>query len=481
MKKLTLIAAFFLLLMTSATGGFVYRLLEWSQIQRTLTTPVTLPFKAGTSLAQLSQDLEDFQVIDDAFKFQWYVRVFDDYRPFQAGLYQFEGELSPAEIISKFQLGQVFRPVALQLTIPEGFTLKQITERLAANGVGHIVALQNLVRDREFIRSLKIDAPTLEGYLYPATYTFESAPSAQTALARMVQTFFQNLPKDYQKNLEARGLDLHKAVTFASLIELETQLEEEKPLVSEVIWNRLKAKMPLGIDAALIYGIPDYKGDILWSHLSDKSNPYNTRIHIGLPPTAIGSPGVRSLEAVLTPSNFGYLYYVNVPGTTRHHFSKTLKEHNEQVKKLVEATRRSQGASIGPAPKGLSKSDPETPADPGESPETSSSTTPSPPPPTNPSSAINTPSTPDIIPDPGPPPSPPPDKTPKAKSLHTPGPFSKSPPPAPPQKSATTPKGKKSKPIASSEKKKAKSDHSKDSTKAKTSKGAATLKKKPSS
>ena len=90
---------------------------------------------------------------------------------------------------------------------------------------------------------------------------------------------------------------------------------------------------------ALIYGIPDYAGDLKWAHLSDASNPYNGRIHKGLPPTPIGSPSAASLEAVLSPSNYGYYYYVLMPGGGgRHHFSKSLKEHNEHVRRLVDAT-----------------------------------------------------------------------------------------------------------------------------------------------
>jgi UPF0755 protein len=348
--------------------GFFQHLEGWSQSPFSVSPPKTLTFKSGTSLGQLAAQLEETGIIDDQNKFHWYVRFFAEYRLFQAGLYQFSGPVTPVQVVETIQAGLVYRTITLQITIPEGFTLKNVTERLAANGVGHIVALQNLVKDPKFIAQLKINAPTLEGYLYPATYSFETLPSPQAALTKMVQTFFQNLPKDYEEKVKALGLTLHQAVTFASLIELETQLEEEKPVIAEVIWNRIKAKMPLGIDAALIYGIPDYKGDILWSHLADKSNPYNTRIHQGLPPTPIGAPGVNSLLAILSPTNLGYLYYVLMPGTVRHHFSKTLKEHNEQVKKLIEATKKpgsptnpKKPAAPSPAPDSKPLSSPDEP------------------------------------------------------------------------------------------------------------------------
>ena len=152
----------------------------------------------------------------------------------------------------------------------------------------------------------------------------------------MVETFWNRLPEDYVAQLESLGLSLHEAVIFASLIEKETAIEDEKPKVAEVIWNRLKRKDALGIDAAVIYGIKDYDGQIRWSHLRDRKNPYNLRIHRGLPPGPIGAVSVSSLQAILEPTSEGYYFYVlKVNSGGRHHFSKTLKEHNLYVQKLV--------------------------------------------------------------------------------------------------------------------------------------------------
>ena len=109
--------------------------------------------------------------------------------------------------------------------------------------------------------------------------------------------------------------------------------------ISEVIWNRIKKGEPLGIDAALIYGIKNYQGDIKWKHLRDKKNKYNTRIHKGLPPGPIGAVSKVSLEAVLNPTAEGYYYYVLKAGTTRHNFSKSLAEHNKFVKLLLNEQR----------------------------------------------------------------------------------------------------------------------------------------------
>ena len=109
-------------------------------------------------------------------------------------------------------------------------------------------------------------------------------------------------------------------------------------MIAEVIWSRLSKNEPLGIDAAVIYGIDGYQGDIKFAHLRDAKNPYNTRIHRGLPPGPICSPAVSSLKAVLNPTKSGYYYYVLVPGELkRHHFSRSLDEHNKHVQELIRA------------------------------------------------------------------------------------------------------------------------------------------------
>jgi UPF0755 protein len=326
----------------AAAGGYAW-LTQWSTQKVHLANERILDLKPGTPLASFAAALADQGVVSNALAYTVWVRLEGNYQRYQAGHYRFMGDVAPADVASTIVKGDVYNPVVLQVTIPEGFTQKLIAERLAANGVGHIVEIQHLFTEKSFLQRLGVQAPSLEGYLYPATYDFRERPTAEQALELMVKTFWQNLPKDYEKRVKDMGLTLNDAVIFASLIELETRRDEEKPLISEVIWRRLKDKVPLAIDAALIYGIPDYDGTIRWAHLADAKNPYNTRIHVGLPPTAIGSPGVKSLEAVLIPSNFGYYYYVLIPGESRHHFSKTLQEHNLNVKKLVNGTKRTKG------------------------------------------------------------------------------------------------------------------------------------------
>jgi UPF0755 protein len=280
-------------------------------------------------------------LISHPILFEYWVKQFDKYSKYQAGTYRFEDDISPANISKKFRKGDIYEPVVLQFTIPEGFTLKQIIERLHRHEVCSIEDCLDLSSNQEFIKELKLDAPNLEGFLYPATYRFTKSPSARHVFSKMVKTFWKRLPKNYLNRIQEKKLSLREAVTMASLIELETSQDEERALVAEVIWNRLNKGIALAIDASIIYGIEDYDGDLKWKHLKDTENPYNTRVHRGLPPGPIGSPSAKSLEAILNPSSFGYMYYVlDVDLDEKHHFSKTLKEHNKYVQKLVRKKRK---------------------------------------------------------------------------------------------------------------------------------------------
>ena len=299
---------------------------------------VLVELRPGLPLKSLASQLETKNLISDQRLFWFWMRKNGDYPNLQAGTYIFKDTVSPAIIRQKMRDGDVYIPLVLQIVIPEGFTLKLLKNRLATKNVGKIPELNRLTTDRKFIRGLGIDAPTLEGFTYPATYSFDKMPTAEDFLRKTVKTFFEKLPDGYEDQVKRLGLTMLQAVTFASLIEMETMREEEKPLIAEVIWSRLKKGEPLGIDAALIYGIPDYDGDIRSRDLKDAKNPYNTRLHRGLPPTPIGAVSRSSLEAVLKPTSHGYYYYMlDSVDHSRHVFSKTLSEHNALVQKFLKA------------------------------------------------------------------------------------------------------------------------------------------------
>lgn len=315
---------------------------RWGEREHNLPAAVQIDLEKGLSLKPFSVRLEARGVVADARLFEAWVRLFSDYSRFKAGHYRFVHSVSPASIAARITRGDVFEPVVVRIVVPEGFTQVQIVERAVAAGIGSREEFNEILEDEELRSKLKIPADTFEGFLYPATYPYVRMPTPAELITDMVEAFWKHLPEGYQKAIETKDLSLADAVVFASLIERETKIEEEKPKVAEVIWRRLKIGRPLGIDASIIYGLKDkYRGNLTRRHLDDRGNRYNTRVYRGLPPTAIGSPSRSSLEAILNPTNFGYLYYVVDPDLDGgHHFSKTLNEHNRYVRKLVQSRRR---------------------------------------------------------------------------------------------------------------------------------------------
>jgi UPF0755 protein len=176
-----------------------------------------------------------------------------------------------------------------------------------------------------------ITADTLEGYLFPDTYYFPSGLESKSIITAMVKQFRIAFKPEWQTRAEELGMSVHEVVTLASIIEKETGAPEERPLISSVFHNRLKKGMRLETDPTVIYGIPDFDGNIKRRHLNTYT-PYNTYKIKGLPPGPIASPGAAALEAALYPAQSKYLYFVSKKDGT-HQFSATIKEHNAAVRK----------------------------------------------------------------------------------------------------------------------------------------------------
>lgn len=330
-----------MLVAAAASGVYLQR---WTQADVVLPQQeVIVEFPVRTGLATLAAKLTAAGVIDSAAMFKLYVRWRGNFQQFQAGDYRFvAGSISPVHLVERFTQGDIGAKLVLSLTFPEGFTLRKIAARMAAHGVGTVDRNMALASDETYLHSLNLGSiATLEGYLYPATYDFyQRLPTAKEVFNAMVGKFFSMLPADYERRAANMGISLYDAVKIASLIEVETSHDDERERIAEVIWQRLHKGIPIGIDASVIYGIADYRGNITNRHLRDRSNPYNSRVHRGLPPTPISSPSLASLLAVLNPTAEGVLFYVLIPdGRRRHHFSKTLQEHNIHVQRLVSHQR----------------------------------------------------------------------------------------------------------------------------------------------
>jgi UPF0755 protein len=186
---------------------------------------------------------------------------------------------------------------------------------------------------------------SLEGFLFPATYELRSGAPATRLVDEQLQAFRERFATVRMTRARRVNLTGYDVVTIASMVEREAQVAKERPLIAAVIWNRLHRGMPLGIDATLRYALHNWTRPLRVSELRDPT-PYNTRLHHGLPPTPIGSPGLASLKAAANPAHVGYLYYVVRPGTCgRHTFSSSAAKFDRDVARYEAARKRNGGRS----------------------------------------------------------------------------------------------------------------------------------------
>lgn len=253
----------------------------------------------------------------------------------KAGEYRFDHPVTVGEVYRRIARGDVY---TVALTVPEGANLFDIGSRIESAKLGSRDAFIHAARtDTALIKQLDPQAPSLEGYLFPSTYRFSRHTSPEAILRVMVRQF----------GVEASALglsgDLHRIVTLASLVERETPIQSERPLVASVFENRLAKGMPLDTDPTVIYAAllkGDYRGAIYRSDLQADS-PYNTYLHAGLPPGPICNPGLPSLRAALHPAQTNYLYFVAAGADPLGHsrFAATLEEHGRNVAAYRAAVR----------------------------------------------------------------------------------------------------------------------------------------------
>jgi UPF0755 protein len=285
----------------------------------------------GATFSQVAQQLSLSGIISNVATFRVLARLRGEEAAVRAGEYRFAPHMTQNEVLRALVTGGA--QVATWVTIPEGFTAAQIASRLQREGVG---PAQQYVRAFLSSRLIVDGARTknLEGFLFPSTYLMPLGASPQQAAAPMIAEFFKELPHDARSRARALRVTVPQAVIVASLVEREAKSEIDRPKIAEVIYNRLRLRMPLQVDATIEYALPEHKAQLSFADLRINS-PYNTYEHPGLPPTPIANPGLPSLEAALHPSKGDDLYYVYC-GNGRHVFAKTLAEHQANVARCLQ-------------------------------------------------------------------------------------------------------------------------------------------------
>jgi UPF0755 protein len=319
--------------------GFL-KLVVYSQnflAPETASREVVISIPQGATNAQIAQILKEAGVIRSSEAFTWALKIRSYFRR-PASLKAGEQALDPSQdvwgIIATLHKGH-FK--LYPFTVPEGRNMTEIALAVEAAGLGRARDFLALCQDPTYIATLGLRANSLEGYLFPETYSFPRGTPLKTIVEAMTEQFFRVWNK-YSAIATMKGLSLNETVTLASIVEKETGRPDERPLIAGVFLNRLEKRMRLQTDPTVIYGLPNFNGNLTRADL-ETPHPYNTYVIDGLPPGPICSPGEEAIKAVLNPALGDYLYFVS-RNDGSHHFSSTLAEHNRMVNRYQRSPNR---------------------------------------------------------------------------------------------------------------------------------------------
>ena len=293
-------------------------------------TATLVVVEQGTPVRALGRRLEEAGVIRSARLFEIWIRAGGNTRSIQAGTYEIPPGVSLYGVIDILVNGQT---LLASVTIPEGLRLEQ-QAGVAARELGvDSAAFVAAATDSLLADSLGIEAPTLEGYLFPETYRVDPSTDARGLVRLMVGEFDRAFDDEWRERAEDLGRTVHEIVTLASIVEEEARVAEERPVIAGVFWNRLREGMKLEADPTVQYALGSHRQRVLYRDL-EVDSPYNTYLYPGLPPGPIASPGRASLEATLYPDSVPWLYFFATGEGGRHTFSATFAEHNRKRRDL---------------------------------------------------------------------------------------------------------------------------------------------------
>ena len=297
--------------------------------------PMQLKIAPGMSSMAIANQLVDNNLIHNPWAFLFVTHLSDVSHRLQVGTYRLSGAMSIPEIIDQLNNGKV---VTQQFVVPEGLTVAQIGKLWERAGFGTAAAFNQAASDPKWRLNYKIEGKTLEGYLFPNTYQFPHGAAPQQIIQIMLDEFERRWMAEFTGEAKALGFSKHDIITLASIIEAEARVPDERPLVSAVFHNRLCRGWKLQADPTALYGLGNPDRPPRAADLRVDS-PYNTYLYMGLPPGPICNPGMASMLAALRPDSVDYMYFV-ATGDGRHHFSKTLREHQNMINKIRRNRRR---------------------------------------------------------------------------------------------------------------------------------------------
>lgn len=323
--------------LAAAVGGGLVLIAIRSPFKGYSAPSVLVEIPAGTSTASILKSLEDGGVIRDRRLAFLALRVLHRGKTLKAGEYSFSGPRSAEQVILSLISGDV---VSYRITIPEGSSAAEIAGILSSQRFGTEAELLEMIARPSAFPGVPAEAPSLEGFLFPETYTLTRSMTAREILGAMTHELFRRLPPGYAEKAGAARMTLLQAVTLASLVEKETSVPEERPLVAAVYRNRMARGMLMQADPTTIYALKRlsrWRGTLSRSDLL-VDEPYNTYVRAGLPPGPICSPGLACLKAAIAPITVNHLFFV-AKGDGSHRFASRYEDQQHNVD-LYRQTRR---------------------------------------------------------------------------------------------------------------------------------------------
>jgi UPF0755 protein len=321
MKKNVLII--FACILAMALGYCAFEMLVPAQ-KTTANAEIQVP--KGATFRQAVDILAQEKLIRDKNVFLLLGRLTGADRNIKAGYYRIWAEMSPLDIFNVLRSGQI---IEYTIRVIEGESIPEIAASFAAAGITTQEAFMKLAKDPQFLSAYDIEAPSIEGYIFPDTYRIPKGMPAEDAVGTMINRMRNKFSDQMIRRMEQLGMNEREVLTLASIIEREAVIDSERPLISAVYHNRLKKGMLLQADPTCIYGIKSSREKITREDLLRKT-PYNTYVVKGLPPGPIASPGLKSIMAALYPADVPYLYFVSRDDRS-HQFSTTIEDHEKAV------------------------------------------------------------------------------------------------------------------------------------------------------
>ncbi len=296
-----------------------------AESQEDLDAPVFVRIKPGMDAESIGQMLASKKIIDNRFFFWMTVKVNGLDGQFQTGTYKLHRGMKMDAVLDMLVQGET---APARFTIPEGFNVNEIAERLDKEGIARaedIRAEAVKFSPYKYMRPESEVTYRAEGFLFPDTYEVEPGMSAKSILHMMANNFDDKMTDEVRQRAMAEGLSLYDLTTLASLVEKEARFDEDRPIIAQVFLKRLRLDMPLQSDTTIQYLLDAPKEDVTYADTEIES-PYNTYQHRGLPPGPIANPGMASIEAVLYPADTDYLYFV-ADRQGHNHYSMNYEEH----------------------------------------------------------------------------------------------------------------------------------------------------------